>query len=119
MAFDRRLLGLSHRTFGGGAHSDDSGRSGGWERTGGAQFDTAKTSFIHLTRYKAAGRDITGTAPIQKGRRFFRQTKSKLLEVNIHVLGTEISFLGKQIFTKWAREQSKSTPNRGRLPPQG
>jgi hypothetical protein len=28
-----------------------------WERTGGAQFEAAKTSFIHLTRYKAAGRD--------------------------------------------------------------
>ena len=28
-----------------------------WERTSGAQFEAAKTSFIHLTRYKAAGRD--------------------------------------------------------------
>jgi hypothetical protein len=28
-----------------------------WERTSGAQFAAAKTSFIHLTRYKAAGRD--------------------------------------------------------------
>ena len=26
-----------------------------WERTSGAQFVAAKTSFIHLTRYKAAG----------------------------------------------------------------
>jgi hypothetical protein len=30
-----------------------------WERTSGAQFEATKTSFIHLTRYKAAGRDST------------------------------------------------------------
>ena len=34
-----------------------------WERTSGAQFKAAKTSFIHLTRYKAAGRD--STTPLQ------------------------------------------------------
>lgn len=28
-----------------------------WERTSGAQFEAAKISFIHLTRYKLAGRD--------------------------------------------------------------
>jgi hypothetical protein len=30
-----------------------------WERTSGARFEAAKTSFIHLTRYRAAGRDST------------------------------------------------------------
>ncbi|KAH7111106.1 hypothetical protein B0J11DRAFT_447714, partial [Dendryphion nanum] len=28
-----------------------------WERTSGAEFEAAKTSFIHPTRYKGAGRD--------------------------------------------------------------
>jgi hypothetical protein len=34
-----------------------------WERTSRAQFKAKKTLFIHLTRYKEAGRDTT--TPLQ------------------------------------------------------
>ncbi|KAF2263255.1 hypothetical protein CC78DRAFT_437467, partial [Lojkania enalia] len=49
-----------------------------WERTSGAQFEATKTSFIHLTRYKAAGRD--STIPLQfKGKEIVPKDKVKLL----------------------------------------
>jgi hypothetical protein len=53
-----------------------------WERTSGAQFEVAKTSFIHLTRYKAAGRD--SAAPLRfKGQDIAPTDKVKLLGVTL------------------------------------
>ena len=53
-----------------------------WERTSGAQFEAAKTSFIHLTRYKIAGRD--STTPLRFKRQDIVPTnKVKLLGVTL------------------------------------
>lgn len=53
-----------------------------WERTSGAQFEAAKTSFIHLTRYKAAGR--VSTTPLRfKGNEIPPTDKVKILGVTL------------------------------------
>ena len=59
-----------------------------WERTSGAQFEAAKTSFIHLTRYKAAGRD--SATPLQfKEKEIPPTDKVKILGI---VLDKEVRF---------------------------
>jgi hypothetical protein len=53
-----------------------------WKKTSGAQFEAAKTSFIHLTRYKAAGRD--SSTPLQfKGKEIPPTDKVKILRVTL------------------------------------
>ncbi|KAF2266568.1 hypothetical protein CC78DRAFT_458977, partial [Lojkania enalia] len=59
-----------------------------WERTSGAQFKATKTSFIHLTRYKAAGRDSIILLQF-KGKEIILKGKVKLLGA---ILDKELRF---------------------------
>src|SRR5579862_3902353 len=53
-----------------------------WERTSGEQFEAAKTSFIHFTRYKAAGRD--SAIPLRfKGKEIAPTDSVKILGVTL------------------------------------
>ena len=59
-----------------------------WEKTSRSQFEAAKTSFIHFTQYKAAGRD--STMPLQfKGKEILLTDKVKILEI---ILDKEMHF---------------------------
>jgi hypothetical protein len=53
-----------------------------WERISEAQFEAAKTSFIHLTRYKEAGRD--SMTPLRfKEKEVLLTDKVKILEITL------------------------------------